>query len=424
MRYGLAGEADIDTRQLQPVGGIAPRGISEWRNDFLVAAFLGLITFVLYIMPALLGRAVSDTPEARIAVVAREMVMSGDYLTPTQGGEPRLKKPPLPYWATAAAIKILDSEAGPGHPPSEKTLARAVEAPSAAATALAVFIATFYSCVVFSRVAGMICGMLLGLCALTAGYGFLGYGDTLLMATTTAALCGAAWLVTAPRPGFISTLVFGVGLGLAVLTKGHVTVLLLAAPLLIEIVLRHSFNGRKVLLVLLGLVIAGAIAAPWFMKLEAAHPGAMKELVGEAKDAANPTAHAQSDRWMYYIYKLAGGLLPWTPLIVFGWVFYAMHGRKVHDPDENKPQASLACANVRFMFIAAVVGFIGFYALPKQQEHYLLPLLPAIAMASAAVLSRFKFPGGQAEESLAWATIIMGVLLAVAIADQDQPGHA
>lgn len=39
--------------------------------------------------------------ECRTAVVAREMLQSGDVLTPTVNGQPRLEKPPLFYWAIA-----------------------------------------------------------------------------------------------------------------------------------------------------------------------------------------------------------------------------------------------------------------------------------------------------------------------------------
>jgi len=412
----LADEAEIDTRQLQPVDANTPADTAEWRTDVVIAGFLGLITFFLFAIPAILGRPLCETPEARIAVTAREMIVSDNYLVPSLGGEARLNKPPLPYWTTAYTARLLESDAGPQKPPSQATLTQAVQFPSALASAFAVFLVVLYGAIVFSRGAGLLAGLMLGCCVLVTSYSFRGYGDSQLMAFTTMALCGAAWIVTAPAPGFFSALVLGIGLGLAVLAKGQIPLLVVGAPLLAEVILRRAFNGRKVALTLLGVLIAAAIAVPWFLMVERAHPGAWNDMLWEVKDAAAAITHSKDDRWVYYWYKLPGGLLPWTPLIVFGWLYFLTRGRKVVDPEQSKKHAALACANLRFMALAAGLSFLGFYAANKQQEYYLLPMLPPLLMASAAVLGRFKFPGGRAEEGLAWSQLLLGVLLGAAIA--------
>ena len=53
------------------------------------------------------------------------------------------------------------------------------------------------------------------------------------------------------RPSFLFRLglrviELGLALGLGILTKGHIPVLLLMGPLLIEILIRRRFNARKV----------------------------------------------------------------------------------------------------------------------------------------------------------------------------------
>lgn len=59
-----------------------------------------------------LGRgAITDSDEAFYADSAREMVSSGDWVTPYYNYEPRFQKPVLYYWLTAAASLVLgDSE--------------------------------------------------------------------------------------------------------------------------------------------------------------------------------------------------------------------------------------------------------------------------------------------------------------------------
>jgi len=45
--------------------------------------------------------------EARYGEIAREMATSGDWLTPRLNGFKYFEKPPLQYWATAAAYRAF-----------------------------------------------------------------------------------------------------------------------------------------------------------------------------------------------------------------------------------------------------------------------------------------------------------------------------
>ena len=43
-----------------------------------------------------------DSHEIFVAETAQEMLQRGDWIVPYFNGEPRLNKPPVSYWATAA----------------------------------------------------------------------------------------------------------------------------------------------------------------------------------------------------------------------------------------------------------------------------------------------------------------------------------
>src|SRR5918993_3370300 len=70
------------------------------------------ITLPLLLLAALtfftgLGRgAITDSDEAFYAESAREMVASGDWLTPHYNYEPRFQKPVLYYWLTSATYLV------------------------------------------------------------------------------------------------------------------------------------------------------------------------------------------------------------------------------------------------------------------------------------------------------------------------------
>ncbi|MEY4760916.1 MAG: hypothetical protein RLZZ200_772, partial [Pseudomonadota bacterium] len=48
--------------------------------------------------------------EGRYAEIPREMLVTGDWVVPHLNGLPYIEKPPLQYWATAAAYKLFGIE--------------------------------------------------------------------------------------------------------------------------------------------------------------------------------------------------------------------------------------------------------------------------------------------------------------------------
>ncbi len=403
----MADEADTETRQM-PVIGIPPRNAAQWRADVLLAASISALALALYIVPAILYRPLFETPETRIAEVAREMLQSSNYVVPTVGGVPRLTKPPLPYWLTALTARII----GGSDDRSEKVMTRAVQLPSALLSAFTVFLIVLYGSTIGGRAAGVMSGIIFGFSIFVCHYSHLGYGDTTLTAATGAMFCAAAWILCVPHAGVFAAFGFGVAMGLAVLTKGHLAPAFLAGPLLIEIGLRRAFNARKVLLFAMGLVVAVCLAGPWFYLVEAQHPGTLSYMTGRAGDIVTKSSH---DHDMgFYFYKLAGGLLPWTPVLLFAWPIFLLKKRIPLPAGEPNPHQVLN-EHLRFFALGSVLGFIGLMIPRGGQEYYLLPLLPIVALASGLMLSRFKFSGGEPEEKLAWTQLVFGIVLGLLV---------
>ena len=63
-----------------------------------ILALLAAIFLAAWLIPSA-TRTLVRPDEGRYAEIAREMAVSGDYVTPTLNGLKYFEKPPLQYWA-------------------------------------------------------------------------------------------------------------------------------------------------------------------------------------------------------------------------------------------------------------------------------------------------------------------------------------
>lgn len=82
------------------------------RETFLSrrALFVLLAVFTVAWFGTLEYRKLIKPDEGRYAEIAREMAVSGDFVTPRLNGIKYFEKPPLQYWATAAAFKAFGEQ--------------------------------------------------------------------------------------------------------------------------------------------------------------------------------------------------------------------------------------------------------------------------------------------------------------------------
>src|SRR5688572_27076256 len=80
-----------------------PLSDSRRRGLALLLLFLGTILW----FGTLDYRKLVKPDEGRYAEIAREMAISGDWITPRLNGIKYFEKPPLQYWVTATAFKLF-----------------------------------------------------------------------------------------------------------------------------------------------------------------------------------------------------------------------------------------------------------------------------------------------------------------------------
>ncbi|OLC05636.1 MAG: hypothetical protein AUH46_01965 [Gemmatimonadetes bacterium 13_1_40CM_70_15] len=327
------------------------------------------------------GYRLFDPDEGRNAEVAREMAAGNDYLLPHLDGLPYLDKPVVYFAAAAAAMEVL----GP-----TETAARL--------PALLATIATIVLVVGFARRRwgpdpGWLAGLALATMPMAMAYARAAIFDSTLSLCTTAAI-----LAFAEERAVLAWAAIGVG----ALTKGPVAIaipicVMVPWALLTGAPLRRLFPLR-------GLAVFGLIALPWFVLVSLRIPEFPRYVfVRETLQRVTTRSFHRAAPLWYYLPILPVAAFPWIvpglARLVGGrwrWAWLARRG----NPEAREPLL-LACW---------VLAPLAFFSLSQSKlPQYLLPVMPAVALAAARAWAR-------AGPAVAWKTYValaavLGLLL-------------
>jgi 4-amino-4-deoxy-L-arabinose transferase-like glycosyltransferase len=344
-----------------------------------------------------LGRpAIGDSDEAFYAEAAREMVESGDWLTPRYNYEPRFQKPILFYWLVAATYTV----AGIG-----ETQARLWAALAGVGLSLAVLLAGRRW---FDPWTAVIAAAIV---ATTFGYfsiGRLALPDLplafFITVTIVAALAGTVdddihatrWL-----------LISGAAAGCAFLTKGPVG-LLVPAIVVAPIWVLEREHFRLTPRAALGALAVGlAIGAPWYVAMAITHgPGYLESFfVGDNLERFATSRFNDPRPPWFYLPIVLGGMLPWTPLVA---VVVPMLRTRATRRRWLSPRTwrMIVWAAMPLVFFTISVG---------KQPRYILPILPPLALLLADAIGQRRTTHGDRRDPLVQIpaiaiTVLLGVM--------------
>lgn len=330
-----------------------------------------------------LGRgAINDSDEAFYAQAAREMVESGDWLTPSYNYEPRFQKPILYYWLAGAAFEAFGVSEWAARLPSALSglglvllthvCARRWLAPRVALVA-GLIVATNFGYFVMARqsLPDLPLAFFITLASWPA-IEALGTGRQEADASHT-----QRWLLLA-----------SVGAALAFLTKGPVGV---ALPGLVAIAYwalgprmhpsrRLTLPGRPRDWAMAALAFV-AIAAPWYVAMVGEHGlGYLHRFfVAENVERFATDRYNEPRSVFFYVPIVLGGLLPWSPFMApwFDTLRRILTRRRQLTQTE---WALILWAAVPLVFYSFSIG---------KQPRYVLPSLPPLAILLAASLQRW-----------------------------------
>jgi 4-amino-4-deoxy-L-arabinose transferase-like glycosyltransferase len=324
----------------------------------LFAALL-LLTAVIWLEPA--GSFLAEPDETRYAEIPREMLASGDLLVPRLNGVPYFEKPPLLYWANAAAFAVFGETPWAARLPTRLC---------GLGTMLLVLLAARRSgrdaaAAVLFLAAPM--GFLFSRTNLTDGPLTFFFTATLLSgrAAVLRREEGRAWRAMAALAGAAAAGGF--------LTKGLVAIVLPGAILLLWGLATARWRSLLRALVLSPAPIAFlALTAPWFLLVEQRHPGFL--------DFFFIREHLQ--RFATKAAKRTGPVTYFIPVFVLGFLpglsFFFSAAWK----------ARRRASDGFFFLVWFLVVFVFFSLSQSKLPPYLFPAIPAAAVLAAGGLPR------------------------------------
>ncbi|HTT77268.1 MAG TPA: glycosyltransferase family 39 protein, partial [Candidatus Binataceae bacterium] len=324
-----------------------------------------------------------EPDEARYAEIAREMLATGNYIVPHLNYVPYIEKPPLLYWTCAITMRLLGVN---------EFAARFINALSALIGVAATF---YFTLRTFAWRKGLIAGVVLATSCLYAVMAQVLTTDMLLTASITVALFAAFlhWC-----EGGRWRWLFYIAMGLGILTKGPIAA---ALPLLILLIFCWWEGGLRGAIArfrpVSGLLLTGAIAAPWFIAITVRQPDFIRfYFLGEYFRRFFDRGYSHSEPIYYYVPIILAGMLPWTLMIpLLPW-------RRL----SSNPAR-------RFCLIASATTFVIFSLASAKLVPYILPALPPIAVIVADGLGGALESAATHEWSGQWASLA-GLLLGLA----------
>lgn len=384
-------------------------GMSRSTHALLLSIVL-LITAIISIVHAASPSAL-ETHEIFVAQTAREMIEHDQHLVPMFGEVPRLKKPPVMYWAVDAVACIA------GRPDVPEWVARL---PSALATIVLVAIAGAIGTVVYERSTGVLAAAMAGLSLGSFEYGASARPEMLYSATTAlTVLCFVlAWsrrrMINAPRARFASgdwwALAGWASFGLATMVKGPQLPLLVLIGMSVWAVRAEGIRAwSRAFHPILGFCIAVAIVAPWFIAVMLRVDGAaqiwMNELIGQRFGEKDGT-DARFSEWLMavltpdYLVHCVTLLLPWGVLMPFAFLVPWSRAR----PGNERG---------RMIFVGMAVAVLGLSLVRHSRDYYILPLVPIFAtLLARATLGMWE----RARIMLPARRLVVGIMSVLALA--------
>jgi 4-amino-4-deoxy-L-arabinose transferase-like glycosyltransferase len=399
--------------------------------------------FFVAIAPTLPWLQFAGGSENLVVETVLEMRRGGPWFIPTLQGYPRLSKPPLTAWLTAAAarpetVEQLSSRDANQRQSAFRAFAWQVRWPTLLSACLTLVATYALGDLLLGRPAGLVSSIACGSTLLFMRF-CRGATTDVQLALWVAAANAFLALALFRRRYWVGFLGAGAATGLALMSKGPVAFIQSTLPFglfaLWRVLARPGDTGtevpapagqgraigltyaapsrraRSALLpaLLLGVGVMLAVALPWPLEVWRRYPDILQAWKMEVtREGATQLA---PDPWYTYL-VFPVWVLPWLSFFAAGcWVACVSLARPVN--------ASLEALRQREGFVLALmltaVPLLVMTCVKDKNERYMLPMIvPAAVLAGGAAAAWFRSdrrdPAGRVVEALHWVTL--GVMAA------------
>ena len=350
-----------------------------------------------------------DANEAFYAETPREMIESGNYISPTFNYEPRLNKPPLSYWVVAAAYHVAGVSLGAARVPI--------------ALGAMVMLATAYLLgrQAFSARAGLVAAV-----TLAATPRMLLFSRRIIIDVYTAMFLGLtllAFLMAELQPErrrrWLMAMYAAVGLG--ILTKGPVAVAVPALVFLVYVAMTRQFSAIRRMMLPAGALIVAAIVVPYYAALYAQQGwDAIASFLFRENLARYTEGVGAPDRGpLFYLPVVFTDLyFPWSLVlpVALALVPWTARARAGGGDGAGPSAASSGRSRARLLLGLWIVVIVVFFSLSNgQQDLYVLPFIAAgAALVGGAIdgwLARTLSP--RLDRAVTWSVTATALILAL-----------
>ncbi len=357
----------------------------------LPALLLGLAWLVIWGL-GMFFRTLGEPDEGRYAEVAREMFASGDWITPRLDGFNFFDKPPLHYWAGAAAYTLFGV-----HPWSARLWC-------VLCGLIAIVAIGWAGARVFGRDAGAYAAAILGSSML---FVFSGHLNTLDMGVTAFLALGMACFLVAqfdPSAAPIRTrlnLLMWFALALAVLSKGLIGVVFPGMILAVYMLWQRSWSVLGKVSLLPGVVLLLVVCAPWFTAVMRLHADFFDYFFIREHFTRFLTSEDQRGKPPgFFLPVVVLGIFPWTLMLPWSRTSW----RAIY--------AGLPAQRFLLVWVGLIFAF--FSVSHSELPFYILPLFPALAMLLGQAVT--VLPAALLARRLRWMAGMAGVAAAAVLA--------
>ena len=356
-------------------------------------------------LPNLGAYSLWDIDEGLNAEAAREMLIRGNWITPTFNGELRTAKPALLYWLQMLSYLALGVNEV------------AARLPSVLAAWASVLLTYELARRMFDPRTGLLAGLVL---ASSVEFSLLAHAatpDALLLVCTVLTFY-AFWRGAADggRTWFVPT---GIAAGLAMLAKGPVGLLLPGMTIGLFFLWNAQWRRLADWRLVAGGMAFAFVALPWYVAVSVATEAAfLREFWGK-HHVLRFLQPMENHRGPLY-YHAVGLLVFFAPWCIFlgATLWYALResrgrisGRSLMPGavcnDSTEPEATLRSIEAYRLLVCWIAAYLLFFSVAATKlPNYVLPLYPALAILTARILVQWI---AGCIQPAAWAVAMSGV---------------